>query len=57
MQKLLNTSTNFVQPNFASGFVFELRQDKFGKYYVQILSKNNEYPSPEVLEKATIYGI
>jgi len=40
MQKLLNTSTIFAQPKYVSGFIFELRNDSIGNYYVQVLQKN-----------------
>lgn len=56
MQKILNTSTSFVQPNFASGFVFELRNDSSGNHYVQVLYKNNRFPDPDELNPVTVYG-
>lgn len=56
MQKLLNTSTNFVQPDFASGFVFELRQDSNGTYYVRVLFKNNKASEPIALNPVAIDG-
>ena len=33
-----------VQPNFAASYIFELRQDNAGKYYVRVLNKNQYYP-------------
>jgi hypothetical protein len=56
MQKILNTSTVFVQPHFGSSFVFELRNDTAGNLYVQVLYKNNKYPSPIELKPVAIYG-
>lgn len=55
MQKLLNTSTEFIQPEFASGFVFELRKDSDNNYYVKVFYKNNKYPDPDELEPVTVY--
>lgn len=57
MQKLLNTSTLFLQPHFASGFVFELRVDTNKNYYVRVLNKTNKYPEPDALNPVQIYGI
>lgn len=57
MQKLLGTSTNFVQPNFASSFVFELRTDSANNYYVKVLYKNNKIFEPNYLMPATVDGI
>ncbi|CAF0770893.1 unnamed protein product [Brachionus calyciflorus] len=56
MQKILNTSTNFVQPNFASGFVFELRNDTSGNYYIQVLYKNNKPWEPDHLTPVKVNG-
>ena len=56
LQKLLNTSTQFLQPDFTSGFVFELRKDAAGNYYVQVFYKNNKANDPISLTQVTVYG-
>ena len=40
MQRLLGTSDKFVNPNFGSAFIFELRMDKRNNYFVRVLNKN-----------------
>ena len=44
MQKLLETSDKFINPNFGSAFIFELRRDRQYNYYVKVLNKNDVYP-------------
>ncbi|CAF0785670.1 unnamed protein product [Brachionus calyciflorus] len=56
MQKILNTSNKFVQPEFASGFVFELRKDVENNYYVQVFSKNNKFNEPNILSLVKVNG-
>jgi len=41
---LLGIAETCPQPNFAASYIFELRQDNAGKYYVRVLDKNNYYP-------------
>lgn len=48
LQKLLGTSDEFSNPNFASAYIFELRKDEDGNYYVRLLHKNNKYPEEEI---------
>ncbi len=57
MQKLLETSDEFENPNFASAYVFELRRDAQERYYVQVLHKNNKYPDEEIkLSPVSVLG-
>ena len=56
MQKILNTSNIFDQPHFASGFIFELRNDTKGNYYVQVLYKNNKPWEPIELTPVRVNG-
>ena len=57
LQKLLNTTTKFKQPNYVSSFVFELRNDTKGAYYVQVLYKDQKPSDPIVLTPVAINGI
>ena len=57
LEKLLNTSI-LVQPNFAASFVFELRCDQEGNYFVKVLFKDDLYPiEPIKLKPVTVYGL
>lgn len=56
VQKILNTSDVFVQPEYVSGYIFELRNDTSGNFYVQVLYKNNKPNDPITFEPVTIYG-
>lgn len=57
LQKLLGTSRDFAQPNFASSFVFELRADSANNYFVHLLHKNNDIAKPNYLIPVTVKGI
>ena len=57
MQKLLETSDKFLNPNFASAYVFELRKDKCDNYFVKVLYKNDKYPGGVTLNPVVIRGI
>ena len=58
MHKLLNPSTKeFFIPDYASGFIFELRNDTGGNYYVQVLLKNTKPSDPIVIYPVQIEGI
>ena len=56
IQKLMSVSDEFVQPNYGSAFIFELRQDNCNNYYVRVLNKNTEYPAPISFVENTIEG-
>ena len=46
MQRLLGHSDTFVNPNFGSAYIFELRMSKlfYQDYFVRILLKNTVFP-------------
>ena len=50
------SSTNFTIPDFASSYVYELRNDTRGNYYVQMLFKNNKAYDPITLTPIAIEG-
>ena len=56
MQKILGTSETFVDPKFGSAFVFELRRDKCGKYFVKVFNKNDYYPGLVTLNPVKVKG-
>jgi len=56
MQKLLDISDTFVQPNWACAFIFELRKDKHERFYVRILNKNQPYTDSIKFEPVAIKG-
>jgi hypothetical protein len=58
MQRLLGTSEKFVNPNFGSAFIFELRQSKIFRtqYYVRVLNKNTLYPGAISFDVVKIKG-
>jgi hypothetical protein len=53
----LGTSDVFDNPNFASAYIFELRQAKCDKYYIRVLYKNDIYPGGVTMKPVTIKGI
>ena len=57
MQKLLGTSDTFLNPNFGSAFIFELRKDKRHNYFVRVLNKNTLYPGAIRFDVVTIKGL
>jgi hypothetical protein len=56
MQRLLGTSDKFVNPNFGSAFIFELRMDKRRNYFVRVLNKNTIYPGAIRFDPVKIEG-
>ena len=56
MQRLLGTSEKYVNPNYGSAFVFELRKDSRQKYFVRVLNKNTVYPGVIRLNEVKING-
>ena len=56
MERLLGTSDTFVNPNFGSALIFELRMDKHRKYFVRVLSKNTIYPGAIRFDPVKIEG-
>jgi hypothetical protein len=44
MQRLLGTSDTFFDTYYGSAFIFELRMDENGNYFVRVLKKNTIYP-------------
>ncbi len=56
MQRLLGTSDTFVNPNYGSAFIFELRMDKHRKYFVRVLKKNTIYPGAIRFDPVEIQG-
>lgn len=57
MCKILNPSkTEFFHPEFASGYIFELRNDTHGNFYVQVLLKNGKPNDPINIEPVQIEG-
>ena len=58
MQRLLGTSSLFLNPNFGSAFIFELRRTNTGleKYFVKVLLKNSKYPGNIKLKPVKIQG-
>ena len=57
MQKLLGTSDTFLNPNFGSAFIFELRKDKHHNYFVRVLNKNTLYPGAIRFDVVTVKGL
>jgi hypothetical protein len=56
MQRLLNFSAVFVQPQFSASLIFELRVDNASNYYVNLLYKNN-YPGQAItLQPVNVAG-
>lgn len=57
MYKIMNPSaTNFTIPEYASGYIFELRNDTKGNFYVKILFKNSKLSDPIAIEPVKIEG-
>lgn len=57
IHKLFNpVNTTFFRPDFCSGYIFELRNDTSGNYYVQILLKNSKPSEPITLTPINIAG-
>jgi hypothetical protein len=56
MQRLLGTSDTFVNPNYGSAFIFELRKDENENYFVRVLKKNTIYPGAIRFDPVEIQG-
>ena len=57
MHKLFNPSTTeYFLPIFGSGYIFELRNDTSGNYYVQVLLKNSKPNDPISINPVKIDG-
>ena len=57
LHKMFHPSTNdFLFPNYAFGFLFELRNDSSGNYYVQVLLKNSKPLDPISISPINIDG-
>ena len=58
MQRLLGTSEKYVNPNFGSAFIVELRQSKTfpDQYYVRVLNKNTLYPGAIRFDVVRVQG-
>ena len=56
MQKLLGTSKDYVNPNFGSAYVFELRKDKCKNYFIKVLYKNDNYPGEVHMNPVRVRG-
>lgn len=57
LYKIFNpTKTDFFFIQFGAGFIFELRNDTKGNYYVQLLLKNSKPTDPIELKPISIEG-
>ena len=56
MQRLLGTSDTFVNPNYGSAFIFELKMDENENYFVRVLKKNTIYPGAIRFDPVEIQG-
>ena len=56
MQKLLDFSDIYKNPEFASSYVFELRKDSSSNYFVKILFRNDKFNEGINYRPVTIKG-